>query len=102
MGRSCHYVKSGMCPYYPKDAHIPPDKITPDVAEFAGKVARVMKDLSSSHVFFILQQAFGEELDWVGAEDLLCNIISKTTKKGGDNMAKKKTKKKGSKKKDIL
>lgn len=39
--------------------------------DFAVKVSKTMLDLSSSHVYFILQQAFGDELDWDEASEML-------------------------------
>lgn len=47
-----------------------------EVLEFASKIAKVMKDISSSHVYFILQQAYGEELDWGEAEQILDRVIN--------------------------
>jgi len=43
--------------------------------EFAYRVAKVMYRLKSSHVYFILQMAFGETLDWNDAEYILKGII---------------------------
>ena len=40
---------------------------------FAGKIAKVMKDLSSSHVYFIVQQAYGE-IDWNEVEEILKKV----------------------------
>lgn len=48
------------------------------VNNFANKVAKCMKELSSSHVFFILQQALGEELDWDEAKAILNDVIKFT------------------------
>jgi len=45
--------------------------------EFAIKIAKVIKELKSSHCYFILQMAYGEELDWSDAEELLDKIIDK-------------------------
>ena len=45
--------------------------------EFAIKIAKAMLKISSSHTYFILQQAFGENLDWSDAELLLKSIIGK-------------------------
>lgn len=53
-------------------------------SEFATKVAKVMKDLSSSHVYFILQQAFGDDLDWSEAEYILDKFIAKAKGGNGD------------------
>jgi hypothetical protein len=45
--------------------------------EFAIKIAKVMKDLKSSHCYFILQMAYGEELSWEEAEELFDKVIDK-------------------------
>ena len=45
--------------------------------EFAVKIAKVLFKYGSSHALFLLQQAFGETLDWPEAEALLKNIINK-------------------------
>ena len=45
--------------------------------EFANKVARAMDELRSSHVFFILQQAFGDT-EWEEAQDMLNTVIKQT------------------------
>ena len=47
-----------------------------DTKDFAVKVATVMRELSSSHVYFILQQAYGDDLDWTEASLLLDNVIN--------------------------
>ena len=47
------------------------------VVDFAGRVARTMKDLSSSHVYFVMQQAFGE-IDWRDCEKILTEVIKRT------------------------
>jgi len=39
-----------------------------------------MKEISSSHVYFILQEAYGKRLDWSDAEKLLEDVIKITTK----------------------
>ena len=46
--------------------------------EFANKVAKVMDELRSSHVFFILQQAYGD-MDWEEAQGIL-NTVKEQTK----------------------
>lgn len=48
------------------------------VYEFANKLAQTMLDLKSSHVFFLMQQAFGDETEWSDVEDILNNIITLT------------------------
>jgi len=45
--------------------------------EFAIKIAKVIKKLKSSHCYFILQMAYGEELSWENAEELLDKVINK-------------------------
>jgi len=42
---------------------------------FGKKIAKVMMNLKSSHCYFILQMAYGEELDWDSAEDIMKKII---------------------------
>lgn len=44
------------------------------ISDFANKIAKAMKEISSSHVYFIIQQAFGE-IDWGEAEKILENVI---------------------------
>jgi hypothetical protein len=46
------------------------------VYDFAYKIAKVLKEISSSHVFFIMQQAFGEEMEWDSVVELLNTIIA--------------------------
>ena len=49
------------------------DAVTP--AQFGQEIAKVMLNLKSSHVYFILQQAYGGEwLIWEDAEKLLARI----------------------------
>ena len=48
------------------------------VIDFAYGVARVMDDLRSSHVFFILQQAFGEDMEWDDVQEILTVIIEQS------------------------
>ena len=55
------------------------EKISRQVAEFAYKVAIAMNELRSSHVFFVLQQAFGDETEWGDAQEILNNIIGWST-----------------------
>lgn len=50
------------------------------MAYFAYKLAKALKDISSSHVYFILQQSFGEDLAWSEVDSMCKNII-----KIGDN-----------------
>ena len=45
--------------------------------EFAEKVAKVMDDLKSSHVYFILQMAFGDDLAWYEAQEILNRVKKK-------------------------
>lgn len=60
-----------------------PNPIDKLVNGFANKVATAMKEIGSSHVYFILQEAFGEDLDWTEAEKILKEVIE-FTKKGKD------------------
>jgi len=48
------------------------------IFEFSKKVSKVMIDLSSSHVFFIIQQAFGD-CEWEEAIGI-CHEIQRITK----------------------
>lgn len=50
------------------------------VNHFANRVAKVMADLKSSHVYFVLQQAFGEDLGWHEAEEILNKVKEATDK----------------------
>lgn len=43
--------------------------------DFAKRIAQEMLKLSSSHVHFILQEAYGDDLDWDEFEALLERII---------------------------
>jgi len=45
--------------------------------QFAENVAMAMDKLKSSHVFFIIQQAFGDE-DWRGSQDILDTVIAQS------------------------
>ncbi len=42
---------------------------------FATKLAKAMLNLSSSHVYFIVQQAYGANTDWGEVAELLRRII---------------------------
>jgi len=46
---------------------------------FAREIARVIMDLKSSHCYFIVQMAFGEDKSWEDVEDI-CNQIKKETR----------------------
>jgi hypothetical protein len=56
------------------------DKI---VLDFAYRVGRVMDDLRSSNVFFILQQAYGD-MDWEEAQGILNLVVSQATVDKGE------------------
>ncbi len=60
-----------------KIKEIPIDKINNKV--FAREIARVIMDLQSSHCFFIVQMAFGENKSWEDVEKI-CNKILKKEK----------------------
>lgn len=45
--------------------------------EFAGKVSRAMKKLSSSHVYFVMQQAYGD-IDWSEVERIFDQVMKET------------------------
>ena len=47
------------------------------VYEFANKIAKVMDDLRSSYVFFIIEQAY-EDIEWEEVQKMLDNIIKIT------------------------
>ena len=47
-----------------------------DVYYFAVRIATAIADLKSSHVFFLMQKAFGE-IDWKEAEEILESITTK-------------------------
>jgi hypothetical protein len=49
------------------------------VKDFAGKIARAMKDIASSHVYFIFQEAFGE-MPYEEVTKILDNVIKLTPK----------------------
>lgn len=54
------------------------------VLDFAFRVATVMDELKSSHVWFILGQAFEDAEEWSSAQEILDNILlQKTLKEGG-------------------
>lgn len=46
-----------------------------EVYDFAYKVAKAMDKLKSSHVYFLLQQAFGDETDWSEFQTLLTTVM---------------------------
>ena len=46
------------------------------VYDFALRLAVAIDDVKSSHVFFVMQKAFGEALDWRDVEKKLGEIIA--------------------------
>jgi len=50
-----------------------------EIIEFAEKVARAMDNLRSSHVFFVLQQAYGG-MEWEEAQAILNRVIDNAPK----------------------
>lgn len=42
--------------------------------EFGQRIAKAMNDLRSSHVFFIIQQAYSD-MEWEGAQSILNKVI---------------------------
>lgn len=56
-----------------------PDKDMTETINFAGKIARAMDDLRSSHVFFIIQQAYGNDMEWEDAQ-LIFDTVKDHTK----------------------
>ena len=57
--------------YPPKE--IPKEKI--NVKVFAREIARVIMDLKSSHCYFIVQMAFGENKSWNDVEEICKRIL---------------------------
>lgn len=57
-------------------AQVQPVVMPDPVYDFAEKIAKTMRDVGSSHVFFLAQQAFGEEMEWRDVETMLDNIIA--------------------------
>lgn len=45
-----------------------------DAKQFGKKIAKVMDDLKSSHVYFIIQQAYGG-IAWEEAQEILDNVL---------------------------
>lgn len=48
-----------------------------DVELFAKSLAKVILDLKSSHCYFIMQMAFGEDKSWEDVEKICNEIIKK-------------------------
>jgi hypothetical protein len=48
--------------------------------KFAVEISKVMRGLASSHCYFILQQAFGETMDWSDCEKLFDKMIGQKRK----------------------
>lgn len=48
---------------------------------FANKIAKAMDELKSSHVYFVVQMAFGEDLSWHEVEKILKDVKELTNKK---------------------
>lgn len=46
--------------------------------QFGKKIAKVMDDLKSSHIYFVIQQAYGD-ISWEEAQDILDNVLEQTT-----------------------
>ncbi len=57
-----------------KFKEVPIEKI--NYKTFSKEIARVIMDLKSSHCYFIMQMAFGEEKSWDDVEKI-CNKILK-------------------------
>ncbi len=60
---------------------IPKEEIT--ISVFAKRIAKVIMDLKSSHCYFIVQMAFGEEKSWADVEEICKRIIKDTLLKRG-------------------
>lgn len=43
--------------------------------QFGKKIAKVMDDLKSSHVYFIIQMAYGEDMSWEEAQATLDKVM---------------------------
>jgi hypothetical protein len=50
-----------------------------DAELFAAHVARAMNDLASSNVFFIMQQAYHEDIEWEEVQAIFDRVIATTT-----------------------
>lgn len=48
--------------------------------EFARFISREMDELRSSHVFFIIQQAFDDDMEWGDVQTMLDKVIEQTEK----------------------
>ncbi len=46
------------------------------IHNFALRLATAMNDLKSSHAYFIVQKAFGEDLAWHDVEEIFKGIMS--------------------------
>lgn len=44
--------------------------------QFGIKIANVMDDLKSSHIYFVIQQAYGD-IAWDEAQEILDNVLNK-------------------------
>lgn len=51
------------------------------INNFAKKIAQALKEIASSHVLFIMQQAFGD-ISWEEAVEILDNVLCATKEKG--------------------
>ena len=49
--------------------------------QFGKKIAKVMDDLKSSHIYFVIQQAYGD-IAWEEAQEILDNVLKKKKPKG--------------------
>lgn len=56
-------------------------------AEFGRKIGKVMMDIKSSHVFFIVQQAYGE-ISWEEVEEILEDVKNTKPKTAINNNTK--------------
>ena len=66
-------VRFSYLPSYPKMINITP-------TNFAKKLAKAMKEIGSSHVFFIMQQAYGE-IGYEECEKIWAAVLNEPEKK---------------------
>ncbi len=45
-------------------------------SQFGKKIAKVMDDFKSSHMYFVIQQAYGE-ISWEEAQEILNHVMGK-------------------------
>lgn len=50
-----------------------------NATQFGKKIAKVMDDLKSSHIFFVIQQAYGD-IAWYEAQEILDKVLGRPRK----------------------